>query len=158
MIVQGGSDLNWSGFRSRASLVERIEKDGYLSQEDGWLMVELASGEVVGSVGWSAQNWARPPYSRAWTVGMALVPEWRGRSVGRKAQAALCNYLFMTTGVNRIEAVTSTRNTAANRVLEACGWTREGVLREAAFHSGQIHDIVMYSILRREWQERRDAS
>jgi len=120
-------------------------------------MVELESGEVVGSVGWSAQDWAKPPYSRAWSVGMALVPEWRGRNVGREAQQALCDYLFTTTGVNRIEAVTSTRNTAANRVLEVYGFTKEGVLREAAFHLGQVQDIVMYSMLRREWEQARLA-
>ncbi len=151
-VVNDGTDLNWSGFRSRASLVSRIQDDGYLTATEGWLMVEVPDGPTVGSVGYSATDWARPPYSRAWRIGIALVPEWRGKGIGTAAQRALCDYLFTTTAVSRIEAVTSTTNVPEQRALMTVGFTHEGTLREAAFHLGAVHDVMMFSLLRREWE------
>ena len=52
-------------------------------------------------------------------------------------------------------APSDSHRTAANRALEICGFTKEGVLREAAFHLGEVHDIAMYSLLRREWEQGR---
>lgn len=118
-------------------------------------MVELDSGEVVGSVGWSAQEWARPPSSRAWNAGMALVPEWRGRNVGRKAQQALCDYLFHDHWREPHRGGDQHSQHCGQPGLGDLRLHQGGVLREAAFHLGEVHDIAMYSLLRREWEQGR---
>ena len=47
--------------------------------------------------------------AKYWEIGIALLPEWRGRGVGWRAQAMLCDYLFHHTPAQRIQAATHRR-------------------------------------------------
>jgi RimJ/RimL family protein N-acetyltransferase len=77
--------------------------------------------------------------------------EWfRGRGHGTQAHRELVRYLFMHTQVNRIEAGTEVTNLAGQRTLEKAGFTREGVMRGAAFQGGRWRDGPVYSVLRSE--------
>jgi RimJ/RimL family protein N-acetyltransferase len=69
-------------------------------------------------------------------IGVLLFPEHRGRGVGTAAQRLLVEYLFATTLVNRLQAVTDLENLAEQRVLERIGFRREGVLRGLASSVG----------------------
>jgi RimJ/RimL family protein N-acetyltransferase len=84
------------------------------------------------------------------TVLAHTAPEARGRGYGTQAQRLLARYLFSHTQVNRIEAETGITNIAEQHALGKAGFTREGVLRGAAFQGGHWHDIVLYSVLRSE--------
>ena len=86
--------------------------------------------------------------SDAWNIGIALIPEARGRGHGTEAQARLADYLFANTTVNRVEAQTDTENVAEQRALEKAGFRREGVARGSQFRAGAYHDLVSYSMLR----------
>jgi len=81
-------------------------------------------------------------------IGALLFPEPRGRGVGTAAQRLLVDYLFATTLVNRVQAVTDLENLAEQRVLEQIGFRREGVLRGLAFIGGRWRDGVLYAQLR----------
>jgi RimJ/RimL family protein N-acetyltransferase len=41
---------------------------------------------------------------RHWEIGIVLLPEWRGRGIGSRAQVLLCDYLFSHTPVQWIQA------------------------------------------------------
>src|SRR5437773_3391235 len=58
-----------------------------------------------------------------------LLPEWRGRRIGWRAQAMLCDYLFGHTPAQRIQAGTHPENIAEQKSLEKAGFTLEGVVR-----------------------------
>ena len=45
----------------------------------------------------------------------------------------------------RLEAPVFEWNAASMRVLEKCGFTKEGVLRRSVFKDGEIIDSVMYA-------------
>lgn len=80
----------------------------------------------------------------------------RGRGLGTAAVRWLTNYLFgKHPTLNRIEANTRADNTAMQRVLDRCGYVREGFYREAwpDHDSGEIHDSVHYAIIRRDWRD-----
>jgi ribosomal-protein-alanine N-acetyltransferase len=149
---------NWYGFRDPARQRRRFEVDGWLGDEDGKLMVTVAdqtgSGtigddgrEVVGLVGWTPAGHGAGRYR---TIGIVLLPEWRGRGIGTRAQALLCRYLFTHTTVHRIEAGTQPENAAEQRALEKIGFRREGVSRGAEFRDGDWRDIVQFGLLRGE--------
>lgn len=148
------SGWNWSGHRSEVALRRRFDEDGYLGAEDGWMVAVGGDGPCLASVGWRAVNWASPPYSRAWNIGITVHPDHRRRGIGTRAQQLLCDYLFETTSVNRVEAVTNAGNTAEQRALEAAGFAYEGTIRQAEFRFGRWHDIQMFSRLRSEWASR----
>jgi RimJ/RimL family protein N-acetyltransferase len=137
---------NWYGFRDVGRARRRFETDGWLGAEDGRLMVTV-QGEPVGFVGWSPTGHGTNRYR---SIGITLLPEWRGRGVGSRAQRLLCAYLFTHTPIPRIEAGTQPENVAEQRALESVGFQREGTLRAADFRDGQWRDVVVYGLLRGE--------
>jgi RimJ/RimL family protein N-acetyltransferase len=135
---------NWFGFSGGGSAAV----PSLLGEDRGRLLVELDGGTLAGEVSWNAVHHGPNPGSRAFNVGIALVPEHRGRGHGAEAQRQLAAYLFAHTTVERLEASTDVDNLAEQRALERAGFTREGVLRHAQFRDGGFHDMVLYSRLR----------
>lgn len=123
-----------------------IRNDG-----NGTLIVEpLDSGQPIGTVSWHAVNYGPGPRSIVWNMGIDLIPEGRGRGYGTEAQRLLADYLFATTGVNRVEASTDVENMAEQRSLEKAGFQREGIVRGAQFRAGTHHDLVVFARLRND--------
>jgi len=145
---------NWYGFRDPDASRRRFETDGFLGTEDSRLVV-CADGETAGFVGWHSQTYA---VGKCWNIGIVLLPEWRGRGVGWRAQAMLCDYLFQHSPLVRIEATTQPNNVAEQRALGKAGFTREGVLRSAEFRDGDYRDVWVYSRLRSDPPPSLDAT
>ncbi|MFF1631236.1 GNAT family N-acetyltransferase [Streptomyces sp. NPDC058272] len=118
---------------------------GLITEEAGHLLV-VRDDERLGFVAWRKVVSSRTTHY--WNMGIALLPEARGKGVGTEAQRQLVRYLFAHTLVMRIEADTEADNIAEQRALEKAGFTREGVLRSVVFRDGRWRDGVKYSILR----------
>jgi RimJ/RimL family protein N-acetyltransferase len=141
--------FGWFGFPPPGSLRRRHGDDGLLGEDRGNLVVE-ADGVPAGEVSYISVHHGPPPTSRAFNIGIWLLPEHRGRGHGAEAQRQLAAYLFAHTRVERVEASTDVANAAEQRALERAGFTREGILRHAQFREGGFHDLVLYSKLRAE--------
>ncbi|HEX2680049.1 MAG TPA: GNAT family protein, partial [Candidatus Dormibacteraeota bacterium] len=123
--------------------------NGLVGEARGTLIVErVVDGEPVGTVGWRAVAYGPNAESRAWNIGISLVPEARGKGLGAEAQRLLAQYLFATTSANRIEAMTDVENIAEQHALEKAGYHRDGVMLGAQFRAGGYHDLVVYSVIR----------
>lgn len=81
------------------------------------------------------------------------VPYWN-QGFATEAAAAMIKYGFETLGLNKISAKYSTENPASGRVLEKLGFVREGLLREEATKLGATHDLIVVSLLKREFISR----
>jgi len=139
--------LDWSGFRDAQAPARRFAVDGYLGADDGRLMVEVEQEPTAaGFVNWRAGLYGG--VARYWEIGIALLPEFRGRGIGWLAQAMLCDYLFHHTPAQRIQAGTHPENVAEQRALEKAGFQLEGVVRACEFRAGQWRDGYLYSRLR----------
>lgn len=147
---QEATRFGFYGFRSPAGPRRDFAETGLLDENGGTLAV-VAEGETVGSVSWHRVRTA--PISFTWNIGIALLSGGRGRGYGTAAQRALVEYLFGYTQAHRIEACTETDNYAEQRSLEKAGFTREGVVRGAAFRAGRWRDMVTYSVLRTDVPE-----
>ncbi|MEU0150863.1 GNAT family N-acetyltransferase [Micromonospora fulviviridis] len=138
---------DWAGFRDPGAPARRYAEDGYLGERDGrlivWIEPEEAAAGYVSYLGGSYGG--RAPY---WEIGIALLPEWRGRGIGWRAQALLCDYLFAHTPARRIQAGTHPENVAEQRSLEKAGFQLEGIIRAAEFRAGTWRDGWLYSRLR----------
>lgn len=137
---------NWFGFRDMGALRRRWETDGWLGADDGQLMVTVDGGPA-GIVGWSTTGHGAGRYPG---IGIVLLPEWRGRRVGSRAQRLLCGYLFAHAPIQRIEALTQPDNLAERRALASVGFRQEAVRRSAEFRAGRWRDIVVYGLVRAE--------
>lgn len=70
-----------------------------------------------------------------------------------EALIAVEDFLFAKVGYNRIDAYHNIRNPASGKVMQKSGMQREGVLRQFLLNrQGHPVDVVLWSILRSEWQ------
>jgi ribosomal-protein-alanine N-acetyltransferase len=139
--------LDWGGFRDPGASARRFAADGYLGWDDGLLMLDVGTEPgPAGLVTYSSGTYSGQ--GKYWEIGIVLLPEWRGRGIGWRAQALLCDYLFRHTPAQRIQAATHPENAAEQRALEKAGFTFEGVIRSAEFRAGEWRDGRMYSRLR----------
>ncbi|WBB68914.1 GNAT family protein [Micromonospora sp. WMMD812] len=139
--------LDWGGFRDAGAPARRFAADGWLGEEDGRLIVEVGpEAAVTGFVSYRSGLYGGT--ARHWEIGIALLPEWRGRGIGWRAQALICDYLFAHSPAQRIQAGTHPENIPEQRSLEKAGFRLEGVVRACEFRAGRWRDGYLYSRLR----------
>jgi RimJ/RimL family protein N-acetyltransferase len=83
-------------------------------------------------------------------------PNERNKGYATEAVRLLIDYLFSTNNIERVQATTHFLNKPAQRVLEKCGFIREGRLRKALFTNGEPHDAFVYGITRKKWRTLRN--
>jgi RimJ/RimL family protein N-acetyltransferase len=79
-------------------------------------------------------------------IGYWLFARARGRGVATRAVRALLDCLFAN-GIHRVEAVVRLGNTPSERVLDRCGFVREGIKRRALLHESNRVDATLFSLL-----------
>lgn len=96
--------------------------------------------------------------SRRAELGYVLGRAHQGRGLMREALTALLDGAFGPLDLRRVEAEVDPRNHASTRVVEALGFTREGLLREKWGDGADAYDVAAWGLLDREWKARRAAS
>ena len=86
------------------------------------------------------------------TVGSWLGQRWWGAGVNFEAKAMITALAFERLGYDRLTAWANTRNGRSQRALERIGFRREGVLRAWHRHGDAVHDVVIFSLLREDWE------
>ncbi len=78
-------------------------------------------------------------------IGYWLGETFWGRGIITAAVRAVTCYGFETLGLTRIFAVPFANSSASIRVLEKCGYVREGVMRRSAIKEGVVLDQLLYA-------------
>jgi RimJ/RimL family protein N-acetyltransferase len=107
----------------------------------------IADGAVIGS----CSLWGLDAFNQFGHVGISLLPAARHQGYGREMVRLLCHYGFRFRNLHRIELETLASNTAMRRLAESCGFVQEGIQREQAYDGDGFADLVLYGLLRREW-------
>jgi len=76
-------------------------------------------------------------------------PYW-GKGLAARAAALLADYAFKEFKFIRLQAMVFARNPGSMKVLEKCGFQREGVMRCHVTKNGQVLDAVLYARLRED--------
>lgn len=114
----------------------------------GSRVVSDADGTVLGRVTFHQVAYGPNRRSLAWRIGVTVLPAYRGRGIGSRAQRMLADELFAGSDAFRVEADTDVDNLAERRALVAAGFQEEGILRGARFRAGARRDAVLYARLR----------
>ncbi len=122
------------------------------SSGDGirWILTQQGQDEYIGDIGFF--DFA-PEHARA-EIGFLLARELWGRGLMGEALDAALGYGFRVKCLHRVEALVDPRNEPCLRLLQRAGFEREGTLREYEFERGEFIDLVLLSLLQREWTER----
>ena len=94
------------------------------------------------------------PGCRSAMIGYWLGAEYEGKGIMTRACKALIDYGFGDLSLNRIVIRAATENVRSQAVPLRLGFTREGVEREAEWLNDHFLDMIVYSMLRSEWQVR----
>ena len=105
----------------------------------------LADGECVGSIS-VAQG--ADVYRRSGELGYWLAEPLWGKGVMTWAVREMCREAFAKLDIVRIYAEPYAYNTGSRRVLEKCGFTLEGTLRQSVYKNGRMLDSCIYALLR----------
>jgi RimJ/RimL family protein N-acetyltransferase len=79
-------------------------------------------------------------------------PARRGQGYGAEAMRLLVRFAFDELNLRRVQLTVFSYNDPAIRLYEKLGFQREGVFREFLRRDGQVYDMLLYGLLRREWE------
>ena len=114
--------------------------------EINWFIIEKKDGTKIGSVG-------HFPAYRQFEIGYAIIPSERGKGYCTEAAKIVVDYIFLSKDIVRIQAHIDPKNKASQKVAEKAGFKKEGTIRKCFFSKGEWRDMLLYSILRKEWKE-----
>lgn len=109
----------------------------------------LYKGKLVGSIGLHQIDW----YNKMASIGYYLAKDAEGHGIMIRSVHAVLNYAFLDLGLNRIEIRCGVKNTRSRAIPEKLRLRKEGILRDGEYLNGYFHDIIVYSMLAREWQQ-----
>jgi ribosomal-protein-alanine N-acetyltransferase len=105
-----------------------------------------STGELIGTAGFHTVS----PENRSAEIAYDLAPSMWGKGIASHVCAALTGWAHGDAGVMRVQATTLESNTRSCKVLERCGFRREGLLRSFRMVRGRPGDFFMYSHLDRD--------
>lgn len=109
---------------------------------------EKTTGKIVGDL------WVyRIENDRMATVAIRLAPFRQGKGYGTEALSAMTRFCFDRTELRHLRAEVDVRNAASRRMLEKCGYRREGPVRHGKMVS-VLCDYSVYVIMERITKQR----
>ena len=103
-------------------------------------------GLAVGSIGATLKEGV---YAKSADFGYWLGEPYWGRGIMTEAVKAVSSYAMRRFELIRLEAPVFEWNPSSMRVLEKCGFVREGLLRASAVKDGEVIDRVIYALVDR---------
>ena len=77
----------------------------------------------------------------------------RAKGIGFDTGMTLFRYLFEELQMNRVDSCIMGYNIASIKLVEKQGYTLEGVRRRYAYKKGEYHDLLLYGLLREEYDK-----
>ena len=143
-----GRSAGWSPHRTIDDTYRFIE--GIASSPHVFAIIEKESGQAIGTIGLIKDTFRRN--TDCLMLGYALGEPWWGKGYATEAAFETIRYGFKDLGLALITCNHYLFNTRSKRVIERCGFTCEGTIREAeSTPDGIMQDCVSYSLTRQEY-------
>ena len=139
-------DLTRSGFRRR---LRRYAEDIAADRSYPFLVFRDSDDVMIGGV--TLAN-VRRGIVQAGTVGYWVGEPFAHRGYMTNALRALLPTLFGELNLHRVEAACIPTNTSSVRVLEKCGFTREGLARRYLCINGAWQDHLLFGLLNEDFR------
>ena len=89
--------------------------------------------------------------SRRCEIGYDIKKSKWNKGYATEAIKLLVNFALCDMNLNRVEAFVTPGNDVSVRVLEKCGFIREGLVRERDFIKGELVDGIIMAILKSDY-------
>jgi ribosomal-protein-serine acetyltransferase len=104
-------------------------------------------GKLVGMIGLHAIDRA----NRKTSIGYYIAEEAQGKGIVTKSVKAILDYVFRELGLNRVEIRCGVHNKKSRAIPERLGFVQEGIIRDGEWLYDHFHDLVVYSMLAKDW-------
>jgi len=98
--------------------------------------------QLIGCVGAEAGDFEE---SRTAEIGYWVGEQFWGSGYATQAVKALTDHVFSETDIIRVYASVFSPNYASMRVLEKCGYEREGIFHKGCYKDGEFYDKHIYA-------------
>ncbi|MEX1157493.1 MAG: GNAT family protein [Thermomicrobiales bacterium] len=95
------------------------------------------------------------PHRTTYLMIVILDPGQRGQGYGQEALELGLRFAFHELNLHRVALTVFAYNTRAITLYERLGFVHEGTHREFLERDGQRHDMLLYGLLRPEWEATR---
>ena len=112
-----------------------------------WAVIEKASGECIGQIAYFLVDTNNHFGEIEYCIGTAF----QGKGYATEATKAVTAYGFEKINFHKVQICVRPSNLPSKRVIEKCGFTYEGTLRDYFYRHGEYEGRMFYSILRDEW-------
>lgn len=114
-----------------------------------WAVIDKLSGECIGQIAFylvdSKNNFAEIEY--------CIGSNFQCKGLATEATKAIIAYGFEKIKFHKVQICTMTINSASKRVIEKCGFTYEGTLRDSFFIDDKYIGRLYYSILKDDYEK-----
>ncbi|MFD1849861.1 GNAT family N-acetyltransferase [Oceanobacillus bengalensis] len=117
-----------------------------------WGIIFKEENEFIGTVALNNLS----IWNKKAEISYELDPTYWRQGITFEATKTVLDYAFTRLGLFRLGAVTFPENTASNNLLGKLGFKREGILRGYLLQDEKSHDAISHSILKPEWDNRRE--
>lgn len=113
-----------------------------------WAIIDKKSKECIGQIAYflvdSKNHFAEIEY--------CIGEDYQCKGLATEATKAVIAYGFDQMNLHKVQICTKTTNPASKRVIEKCGLTYEGTLRDYFYTDGQYVGRLFFSILKNEYK------
>jgi RimJ/RimL family protein N-acetyltransferase len=127
-----------------------LAHQGYANGTHFIFAIRLKPGNAfIGGIGLTLE----PRFNRA-EVGYWLGEPFWNHGYATEATGAMVRFGFGTLGLNKITSSHLEQNPASGRVMQKCGMTREGELKEHICKGATYHTLILYGLTKSDHQKR----
>ena len=146
-----GPSAGWRPHRTPKDSEELITKV-FQQEYFHWAMVLPGQGKVIGGIGLTADPKRNNPQTRV--LGYSMSPDYWGQGLMTEAAKAVISFGFEILCESLISVYHYPDNLRSKRIIEKCGFTYEGTLRQcSSLFNGKILDNLCYSMTASEYRK-----
>ena len=138
-------------YTTKEAVKELLDKYiGSYEREDyyRWAIIEKDSMECIGQIAYflvdNKNHFAEIEY--------CIGSDFQRQGLATEATKAVIAYGFEKMNLHRVQICTKTINAPSKRVIEKCGLTYEGTLRDYFYMDGEYVGRLYFSMLKSEWK------
>jgi ribosomal-protein-alanine N-acetyltransferase len=142
-------------YTTKAEVDELLEKYINSYQKNDyyrWAIIEKNSGECIGQIAYflvdSKNNFAEIEY--------CIGSDFQCKGYATEATKAVIKYGFNKINLHKVQICTKAINKPSKRVIEKCGFTYEGTLRDYFYIDGEYVGRLYFSMLKSEFESKQN--
>lgn len=138
------------GYAYPVSLADQKQWIASLKNEKTLRYAIDADGEFAGTAFVSSLDLK----NRTGNMNIKLMKSAQGKGIASRAMKLVIEYCFNELNLNCVTANVIQRNEASRKLWEKLGFKKDGILRQRVYKNGEYHNLIAYSMLRDEFDER----